>query len=182
VHSSAPVNLALILSDPTSYRGSSQQITVVAEVRATQQSPTPQPNHDVHVGAPQSAVARIICQRHEGVQGGARGLSGFANRADNGDGRSLPDKADPLVVGAGLAAVSWRILDCRFQDLSGLERAKRAQHSGLPGRRLGLASHSCDVAGRRPRKRDYPMRRHSPCRRPPPWPEGGTARGMNLAP
>jgi hypothetical protein len=46
----------------------------------------PQPDHNVHSGAPQSGVAHIICLGSEGVQGGAASQDTVEC---NGHGRSL---------------------------------------------------------------------------------------------
>ena len=44
---------------------------VLAECRLVlSEAQAPQPDHNVHDGAPQSGVARIICRGSEGVQGG----------------------------------------------------------------------------------------------------------------
>jgi hypothetical protein len=53
---------------------------VLAEAQA------PQPDHNVHSGAPQSGVAHIICLGSEGVQGGAASQDTVEC---NGHGRSL---------------------------------------------------------------------------------------------
>ena len=50
----------------------------------------PQPNHNVHRGAPQSGVACIICRVSEGVQGGVEVLrASQSTLRSKGNGRSL---------------------------------------------------------------------------------------------
>ena len=56
---------------------------ILAECRLVlPEAQAPQPDHNVHSGAPQSGVAHIICWSCECVQGGVGGSQGFAKPAE----------------------------------------------------------------------------------------------------